>query len=826
MTIAIDNTGAATLSNASFIDEFPVAPGRLLIADEPKVENSCAGTVTATPKSNRLALSGGTVTPSGCSVSVMVVADTVGDYLNVIVDGGSSGSPNGLRGTLPDGSALVTASGASARINIDKPASVSGVFTKRTGFGAQLPQPGVTVVLKDAEGRVVATTVTKADGSYVFENLPPTLLGDSTTKYRVEFVTPSATGSTLIKGNPEASNPAINGIPDKNGIAGVTLLPGEKTPDQNGFLVDPSGVIYDSITRKPVAGARVTLIGPAGTPVPDSLLDTIAGTRNGAPVGANGLYVLLLSSAAPSGVYRLRVDVPSGYRAASASATSELIPAESAVYEPKLGGGIEKVQPQDLAPSLSERTTHYMAVRFVIADRPETSSNGIINNHLPIDPVAPAVVGDLQVAKTGAVRTAELGDSVGYTVTVTNGTNAPQYGIVLKDTLPTGFKYIGGTASVTRGSEVVRDDASLGIADGARLLNFKVIPTSGFLRPGETVTVSYRVRVGVGSLRSDGVNRAQATSRNGATSAEARFAIRVDGGVFGDEACVIGTVYRDCNANGLQDRGEPGVSGARVYFSDGAFMVSDVNGKYSMCGRSPTTHVLKIDTATLPPGSVLRLTSNRNAGDPGSLFADLKNGELHRADFALACPAAEPAEKPAVKAVEAPTHTHTPVAEGAAGAALPREPAPLSIKSVAPSLGGEPNGLCWDVVNEDVLFETDSAELAASSVDLLNRVVAQWKDRRDIAIEVLGHTDSVASDLYNMRLAARRAKAVREFLAAGGIDPSLMSEGSFGASRPRDSNETSEGRARNRRVAIRISGAFCKSADPVSRSKPMSTGGN
>jgi uncharacterized repeat protein (TIGR01451 family) len=814
MTVAIENTGSSTLSDASFVDEFPTAPGKLTIADEAKLENTCTGTVTATPKTSVLTLKGGVVAPGGCTVSVMVVADGVGDYLNVIPAGGTAGSAKGLQGKLPDGSSLTSAPGTAARINIDRPAAVAGVFTKRTGFGTQIPQADITVVLKDAEGRVVVTTTTKADGSYLFENLPPTLLGDSTTKYRVEFVAPSTAGSTLIKGSPEADDPSINGVPDKNGIAGVTLLPGEKTPDQNGFIVDPSGVVYDAITRRPVAGARVTLIGPSGSPVPNSLLDTVAGTVNGAPVGANGLYVLLLTSNAPSGVYRLRVDVPSGYRAGTMNSSSALIASEGVTYEPALGGGLEKVQTQDSAPALSQSTRYYMSVRFVITSFAQTSSNGIINNHLPIDPVAPLTMGELELSKVGGVRSAELGDSVGYTLMLTNATNVPQYGAIIKDTLPRGFKYIGRTASLTRGSEVIRDDAALGIKDGDRVLNFTVAPANGFLKPGESVTVTYRVRIGVGSLRSDGVNRAKATTRNGASSDEARFAIRVDGGVFGDEACVIGAVYRDCNGNGLQDAGESGVAGARVYFTDGAYMVSDANGRYSMCGRTPTTQVLKIDPSTLPKNSVLLPTSNRNAGDPGSLFADLKNGELHRADFALTCPAIP---------IVAPEQPPLPVTQPAAETAQREQP---NARESASLESRDKSAVCWDVMIEDMLFETDSAELTSSSRDLLNQIIAEWKGRRDIALEIRGHTDSVASDLYNIRLSARRSRAVREFLQTeGGFDSAQIVESSYGESQPRDSNDTSEGRARNRRVAIRISDGFCKSGAIPTTSAQTMTGG-
>jgi uncharacterized repeat protein (TIGR01451 family) len=636
MTITIDNTGTQTLSDTSFIDQFPSAPGTLAIADDPKLENTCSGTVNATPKSTQLSLSGGTVQPGGCAISVMVVADTVGDYLNVIPDGGTSGSPNGLRGKLPGGNALLSVPGASARVNVDKPASVTGVFTKRVGFGQQIPQGGVTVVLKDAEGRVIATMVTKPDGSYSFENLPPTLLGDATTKYSVEFKTASsAATSALIKGNPEAPDPSLNGQSQSNGIAGITLKPGSSTPSQNGFLIDPSGVVFDSITRRPVPGSRVTLLGPNGTPVPNSLLDLVAGTANGAAVGSDGLYVLLLTSEAPSGVYRLRVDVPNGYQPGESSGNSSYIPAEKTPYEPKLGGGIEKVQPQETAPTLSEDTRYYMSVRFVISDRPETSSNGIIHNHIPIDPVRPVVVGELEATKTGSVRSAELGDSVGYTITLKNATNVPQYGVVLKDTMPIGFKYIGGTSTLNRGNASITVDSTLGVKDGERVLNYLI----GAMLPGQSVTLTYRARIGVGSLSSDGINRAAASSLIGTQSNEARYGIRVDAGVFSNEACVIGAVYRDCNDNGVRDENDPGIPGVRLYFSDGAYMVSDQDGRYSLCGRRPSTLGLKVDPVTLPEGSVLGSTSNRDAGDPGSLFLDLKNGEMHRADFRiLGCP--------------------------------------------------------------------------------------------------------------------------------------------------------------------------------------------
>ncbi len=53
-------------------------------------------------------------------------------------------------------------------------------------------------------------------------------------------------------------------------------------------------------------------------------------------------------------------------------------------------------------------------------------------------------------------------------------------------------------------------------------------------------------------------------------------------------------------------------------------------------GSVAKTHVLKVDRTSLPVDSELVLIGNRQAGDPNSRFVDLKRGELHRADFAIA----------------------------------------------------------------------------------------------------------------------------------------------------------------------------------------------
>jgi large repetitive protein len=150
------------------------------------------------------------------------------------------------------------------------------------------------------------------------------------------------------------------------------------------------------------------------------------------------------------------------------------------------------------------------------------------------------------------------------------------------------------------------------------------------------VVIEYKVRVGLGADRGDGVNTAQASMRDyNLQSMVARAKVVVSGGVFTREACIVGKVYADCNNNGLQDEKEPGIANVKLYLEDGTTITTDENGQYSMCGIRAVTHVLKIDSTTLPSGSVLGLTSNRNAGDPNTLFVDALAGQIHNTEFRI-----------------------------------------------------------------------------------------------------------------------------------------------------------------------------------------------
>ena len=103
----------------------------------------------------------------------------------------------------------------------------------------------------------------------------------------------------------------------------------------------------------------------------------------------------------------------------------------------------------------------------------------------------------------------------------------------------------------------------------------------------------------------------------------------------------------------------------------------------------------------------------------------------------------------------------------------------------------------------DINFESDRADLMASSYPTLETIVKILNDNPDIAVEIQGHTDSTASEAHNMDLSQRRARTVVEYLIDKGIAASRLTAAGYGESRPIDSNATEAGKASNRRVELK-----------------------
>lgn len=408
----------------------------------------------------------------------------------------------------------------------------------------------------------------------------------------------------------------------------------------------PSGVVYNSKTRALVQGAVATLTRDTtrcqGAISQNQLYNPLAinyvFNANGSvsmTTKADGSYSFFLNTpkACP---YTLSITPPDKSGLVSPSVK---IPVTSGVAP----SGI--VQEQDQPPADTQETRYYFNLSLGVA-------NNIWHNHIPLDPALEAGH-SIFLNKESTKVTAEMGDIAPYTLTMTNATGAALDNVQIRDLLPRGFRLLSGSVQYrinsTAGEGTWKSLPDPAGAPGAPL-DFNV---TGVNWPDNAIMeLSYQLQIGVGAaLDKSSINSAYASS-GVFNSNQSSWAITVAGGVFSDDAFLVGKVYlEDCDQDKVQ--GEPddkkprskdnkahnekeiGIPDVRLIMEDGTSVITDVEGKYSLYGLSPITHVLKLDTTTLPKEAKLIVLDSRNAGKGDSRFVDLKKGELHKADFAV-----------------------------------------------------------------------------------------------------------------------------------------------------------------------------------------------
>lgn len=103
-----------------------------------------------------------------------------------------------------------------------------------------------------------------------------------------------------------------------------------------------------------------------------------------------------------------------------------------------------------------------------------------------------------------------------------------------------------------------------------------------------------------------------------------------------------------------------------------------------------------------------------------------------------------------------------------------------------------------------LLFATNSSTLTAAMKTQLREFAGTLNEYDETNILIDGHTDSVGSDSYNMKLSEQRADAVNDYLVSLGVSRSRLGMRGFGETQPVSSNETDNGRQDNRRVEVSI----------------------
>lgn len=102
-----------------------------------------------------------------------------------------------------------------------------------------------------------------------------------------------------------------------------------------------------------------------------------------------------------------------------------------------------------------------------------------------------------------------------------------------------------------------------------------------------------------------------------------------------------------------------------------------------------------------------------------------------------------------------------------------------------------------------IYFDFNSATLRPESDAVLNQIAGVMRTHSDWRLQIAGHTDNIGGDAFNMTLSQRRAEAVKSALVSRyGIGADRLATTGYGASHPVASNDTLEGRARNRRVEL------------------------
>ena len=105
---------------------------------------------------------------------------------------------------------------------------------------------------------------------------------------------------------------------------------------------------------------------------------------------------------------------------------------------------------------------------------------------------------------------------------------------------------------------------------------------------------------------------------------------------------------------------------------------------------------------------------------------------------------------------------------------------------------------------DNVYFESGKATITVASYKELDELVEYLKMRKNLSIEIAGHTDNVGTPEGNLKLSQDRSNAVRDYLVKKGIATNRLVPKGYGDTVPVASNDTDAGKQKNRRTEVRV----------------------
>lgn len=459
------------------------------------------------------------------------------------------------------------------------------------GFAAQLR---ARAAAPDEPAKVVKAVFTDSRGEYALLNLPPG-------RYELAFRGPDG---TLWETKP------------------VESLGSGETRVVDAELI-PSGIVYRSSDATGVAGARaylvyadsmVGLLPPAcdleQTPITKALDPDLARElprrvadsclldgQQGQHALETGAYRFDLPQDSAPATFRLVIDP----RSAALAFPSVAHPASTGTGTGRIGGGR---RPVGAAPPWYETVG--------------ASDQALMHNHVPVDALESA----LQLTKSASRGAVRIGEFVTYTISLTNNSAAdfdasrPGGGLSLVDALPANLRYVRGSTRALRRAGTTDTCARFtGEGLGAGCAEGAIDPSGVFegsgrlarfgpydLRSGETLIVRYMLAVGGAAKPGDYDNVVHAEHGGVRVTRQAKASVRVLFDALFDESTVIGKVFCDDDADGLQSPGELGLGTTRIHADNGFSVEADIDGLFHFVGIRPGLHLFKLDERTLPPG--------------------------------------------------------------------------------------------------------------------------------------------------------------------------------------------------------------------------------
>lgn len=495
LRISIFNPNTFPLTNVAFIDDLVrVQPG-LYVANPVGIVNTCGGTVTASPNSTTIILSGGTVpaqtgpTPGQCYIDVNISSVTAGNLINTIpahnpsegdigltADGNDTGTPVLVTNTSP-ASATITVVAVS-------PPSLSKAFAPNTIFVGQTSRLTITLNNNDSDTNLTGVSYT--------DTLPSGL----------QITTPSGL-------NFSNCGAGVNVTALAGGTA-ISISNGTVTPSQNCVVaVDVTGASGQYTNTIPV--------GPGG---PGSIR-TNQGVTNTSPASANlNIQPVSISKAfSPATIFAgntstltITVQNPTGSPYTGVSVTDNLPAGITIAGAPSTtcGGGIVNGEIGDAFVQLVNGTIPASATpptpagtcTIVVPVRADLSASGNRTNTIPANSLTahqPGVTNYQAASATITINPALTGTKSysptiiprngisTVTITLTNNSATPLTNISFTDSLPPNLSVSGTPTSPQCGGTITHVSSSVTLVGGSL----------GVGSPGNTCSITFQVTTAI-----------------------------------------------------------------------------------------------------------------------------------------------------------------------------------------------------------------------------------------------------------------------------------------------------------------------------------------